>query len=151
MPTDNAYDEILDKLADTHQQRLADALVALEERVADVMADAPLQGGRLFDTEWAINVRPALREVMDEAYLAEVDAIVRQYGSVAVDAQDMLSTYGDFTKLDSSVVNQLQRLSFQGIESVANEYLDVLDNEEPSADNQWRIYSERRCGSPAPC
>ena len=46
MPTDNAYDEILDTLADTHQQRLADALVTLEERVADVMADAPLQGGR---------------------------------------------------------------------------------------------------------
>jgi hypothetical protein len=129
MPTDNAYDEILDTLADTHQQRLADALVALEERVADVMADAPLQGGRLFDTEWAINVRPALREAMDEAYLAEVDAVVRQYGSVAADAQDMLSTYGDFTKLDSSVVNQLQRLSFQGFESVANEYLDVLANE----------------------
>ena len=26
MPTDNAYDEILDTLADTHQQRVADAL-----------------------------------------------------------------------------------------------------------------------------
>lgn len=129
MPTDNQYDEILDKLADTHQKRLADALVTLEERVAGVMADAPLQGGNLFDTEWAINARPAIKEAMDEAYLSEVDAVVRQYGSVAADAQDMLSTYGDFTKLDSSVVNQLQRLSFQGFESVANEYLDVLANE----------------------
>ena len=129
MPTDNAYDEILDKLADTHQQRLADALVTLEERVADVMADAPLQGGKLFDTEWAINARPAIKEAMDEAYLSEVDDIVRGYGAVANEAQDMLSTYGDFTKLDSSVVNQLQRLSFQGFESVANEYLDVLASE----------------------
>jgi len=129
MPTDNAYDEILDKLADTHQQRLADALVTLEERVADVMADAPLQGGKLFDTEWAINARPAIKEAMDEAYLSQVDDIVRGYGAVANEAQDMLSTYGDFTKLDSTVVNQLQRLSFQGFESVANEYLDVLANE----------------------
>jgi len=129
MPTDNAYDEILDTLADTHQQRLADALVTLEERVADVMADAPLQGGKLFDTEWAINARPAIKEAMDEAYLSEVDDIVRGYGAVANEAQDMLSTYGDFTKLDSTVVNQLQRLSFQGFESVANEYLDVLANE----------------------
>ena len=129
MPTDNAYDEILDKLADSHQQRIADALVKLEERVANVMAGAPLQGGRLFDTEWAINARPALRKAMNEAYLSEVDDIVRGYGAVANEAQDMLSTYGDFTKLDSTVVNQLQRLSFQGFESVAVEYLDVLANE----------------------
>jgi len=129
MPTDNQYDEILDKLADTHQQRLADALVTLEERVAGVMADAPLQGGKLFDTEWAINARPALKEAMDDAYLSEVDGIVRGYGSVASDAQDMLQTYGDFTKIDSATINQLQRLSFQGFESVANEYLDTLANE----------------------
>jgi len=129
MPTDNQYDEILDKLADTHQQRLSDALVTLEERVADVMADAPLKGGKLFDTEWAINARPQLREAMDDAYLSEVDAVVRGYGGVATDAQDMLGQYGDFTKLDPSVINQLQTLSFQGFESVANEYLDVLANE----------------------
>lgn len=129
MPTDNQYDETLDRLADTHQQRLADALATLEERVAGVMADAPLQGGKLFDTEWAINARPALKEAMDEAYLSEVDGIVRGYGSVAADAQDMLSTYGDFTKIDSATINQLQRLSFQGFESVANEYLDTLANE----------------------
>ena len=129
MPTDNQYDEILDKLADTHQQRLADALVTLEERVVDVMADAPLQGGKLFDTEWAINARPALREAMDDAYLSQVDDIVRGYGSVASDAQDMLSTYGDFTKIDATTINQLQRLSFQGFESVANEYLDTLAGE----------------------
>jgi len=129
MPTDNQYDEILDKLADTHQQRLANALVTLEGRVVDVMADAPLQGGKLFDTEWAINARPALRKAMDDAYLSEVDGIVRGYGSVAADAQDMLSTYGDFTKIDSATINQLQRLSFQGFESVANQYLDTLAND----------------------
>jgi hypothetical protein len=129
MPTDNAYDEILDKLADSHQQRVADSLVKLEERVANVMAGAPLKDGLLFDTEWAISVRGDLRAALDEEYLSEVDSIVRGYGSVAVDAQDMLGQYGDFTKLDTSVVNQLQQLSFQGFESVANEYLDVLANE----------------------
>ena len=129
MPTDNAYDEILDKLADSHQQRVADALVKLEERVANVMAGAPLKDGQLFDTEWAISVRADLRAALDEEYLSEVDSIVRGYGSVAIDAQDMLGQYGDFTKLDTSVVNQLQQLSFQGFESVANEYLDVLASE----------------------
>jgi hypothetical protein len=66
---------------------------------------------------------------MDDAYLSQVDDIVRGYGTVASDAQDMLSTYGDFTKIDSATINQLQRLSFQGFESVANEYLDVLASE----------------------
>ena len=111
MPTDNQYDEILDKLADTHQQRLADALVTLEERVAGVMADAPLQGGKLFDTEWAINARPAIKEAMDEAYLSQVDDIVRGYGAVANEAQDMLSTYGDLLNagrgLEPNEVRQL--------------------------------------------
>jgi hypothetical protein len=93
MPTDNAYDEILDKLADSHQQRVADSLVKLEERVANVMAGAPLKDGLLFDTEWAISVRGDLRAALDEEYLSEVDSIVRGYGSVAVDAQDMLGQY----------------------------------------------------------
>ena len=33
---------------------------------------------------------PALRAALDEEYLSEVDSIVRGYGSVAIDAQDML-------------------------------------------------------------
>jgi hypothetical protein len=129
MPTESQYDEILDRLADDHQRRLSEALTALEERVAGVMSGAPLENGNLFDTEWAIAARPQLREAMEQDYLTAVDSVVREYGQVAVEAQDMLSTYGDFTKLDSTVINQLQRLSFQGFESVANEYLDVLANE----------------------
>lgn len=129
MPTENQHDELLDKLADDHQRRLAAALVTLEERVADVMLGAPTADGKLFDLEWALAARPQLREAMEQAYLTEVDAVVRGYGAVANEAQDMLRTYGSFTTLDPSVINQLQRLSFQGFEAVANEYLDVLATE----------------------
>ena len=129
MPTDNQYDEILDKLADDHQRRLLNALTDLENQVADLMGDAPLRDGQLFDLEWAVQARPQLREALDDAYLSQVNGVVGDYAALADEAQDMLSTYGDFTKLDSSVIQQLQRLSFQGFEGVANEYLDVLANE----------------------
>ena len=93
------------------------------------MSGAPLQDGQLFDLEWAVAARPQLRAAMSEAYLSEVDAVVRSYSSLANETQDMLATYGSFTKLDPSVINQLQSLSFQGFEAVANEYLDVLATE----------------------
>lgn len=129
MPTENQYDEILDKLADDHQRRLANALTTLEMQVVDYMANAPLQDGNLFDLEWAVAARPQLRSVMEQSYLTEVDSVIRGYGAVADEAQEMLSTYGSFTRLEPTVINQLQRLSFQGFEAVANEYLDVLATE----------------------
>tara|TARA_R110000796_G_scaffold61714_1_gene142703 strand:+ start:3190 stop:4092 length:903 start_codon:yes stop_codon:yes gene_type:complete len=129
MAADSDYSEILDRLADSHQERLAAALKTLEENVADLMAQAPLKDGNLFDLEWAVNARPQLKAALEADYLAEVDRAVRDYSAVSAQASEMLSTYGDFTKLDPKVISQLQRLSFQGFEGVANEYLDILANE----------------------
>lgn len=129
MPTENQYDKILDNLADNSQRRLLNALTDLENQVADLMGDAPLRDGQLFDLEWAVQARPAIRAALDDAYLSEVNAVVGSYEALAEQAQDMLSTYGDFTKLDTTVIRQLQQLSFQGFESVALEYVDVLANE----------------------
>lgn len=129
MAADSDYSEVLERLADSHQQRVADSLVALEGRVANLMADAPTKAGRLFDLEWAVSARTELRAALEETYLSEVDSVIRGYGAVSTDAAKMLGIYGDFTKLDAGVVSQLQRLSFQGFEAIGSEYLDVLANE----------------------
>lgn len=129
MAADSDYSEVLERLADSHQQRVADSLVALEGRVASLMADAPKKAGKLFDLEWAVSARTELRAALEETYLSEVDSVIRGYGAVSTDAAKMLGTYGDFTKLDTGVVSQLQRLSFQGFEAIGSEYLDVLANE----------------------
>ena len=129
MAADSNYADILERLGDRHQERLADALKTLEDSVADLMAKAPTKDGKLFDLEWAVNARPELRAALEADYLIEVDKAIRDYSKVSAEASKMLSTYGDFTKLDSTVISQLQRLSFQGFEGVANEYLDVLANE----------------------
>ena len=126
MAADTDHFNIVDRLADRHEERLASALVTLENRVVDLMASAPLKDGELFDLEWALNARTELRQAISEEYLTQVDSVIRDYGQVADSAVDMLDNYGDFVDLDRSVVNQLQQMTFQGMEDLGLEYLDVL-------------------------
>jgi hypothetical protein len=139
---ESEYSDILDRLADKHQERIAAALQELEERVAELMASAPLKDGELFDLEWALSARPELRKLIDDIYLAEVQASIAQYKNVSASALSMLKTYGDFTNVDASVINQLQRLSFQGFEAIAAEYLDVLATEIYQSTLTGRAFSE---------
>ena len=142
MSAESEYSDILDRLADKHQERIAAALQELEERVAELMASAPLTDGELFDLEWALSARPELRKLIDDIYLAEVQASIAQYKNVSASALSMLKTYGDFTNVDASVINQLQRLSFQGFEAIAAEYLDVLATEIYQSTLTGRAFSE---------
>ena len=142
MSAESEYSDILDRLADKHQERIATALQELEERVAELMASAPLRDGELFDLEWALSARPELRKLIDDIYLAEVQASIAQYKNVSASALSMLKTYGDFTNVDASVINQLQRLSFQGFEAIAAEYLDVLATEIYQSTLTGRAFSE---------
>ena len=142
MSAESEYSDILDRLADKHQERIATALQELEERVAELMASAPLRDGELFDLEWAISARPELRKLIDNIYLAEVQASIAQYKNVSASALSMLKTYGDFTNVDASVINQLQRLSFQGFEAIAAEYLDVLATEIYQSTLTGRAFTE---------
>lgn len=129
MPTDIEHGEDLAKLVALHQKRLSDALVTLEDRIADLMATAPLKDGELFDLEWAIAARTEIRRLVEEEYLTAVDEIIREYPSVAASASTMLATYGAFTEVDPKVIMQLQNLTFQGFEDIGNEYIDVISKE----------------------
>ena len=142
MSAESEYSDLLDRLADKHQPRIAAALQELEERIAQLMASAPLRDGELFDLEWALSARPELRKLIDDIYLAEVQASIAQYKNVSASALSMLKTYGDFTNVDASVINQLQRLSFQGFEAIAAEYLDVLATEIYQSTLTGRAFSE---------
>jgi len=121
-------DQLNDLLAraDKHQARLVSALRTLERRIVDLMAEAPLQDGRLFDLEWAIQARSELRQAIEQEYLLVVDNIVRDYKNVSDEIVTMLQTYGDVTKLDQTIISQLQSLTFSGFEDLGNEYLDLI-------------------------
>ena len=126
MAADSDHYNIVERLAEKHEERLADALVTLENRVTDLMASAPLKDGQLFDLEWALKARTELRQAISEEYLTQVDSVIRDYGKVADDAVEMLGEYSDVIGIDKSVVNQLQQMTFQGMEDLGVEYLDVL-------------------------
>lgn len=121
-------DQLNDLLAraDAHQARLIAALTTLENRIADLMAQAPLQDGALFDLEWAIQARTELRQAIEEEYLTVVDRVIREYKTVADEIVVMLQTYGDVTKLDQAIISQLQNLTFSGFEDLGREYLDII-------------------------
>ena len=68
MAADTDYADLLDRLADTHQKRIADALIELEKQVARLMATAPLKDGALFDLEWAVSARTELRRLLDSEF-----------------------------------------------------------------------------------
>lgn len=126
MAADTDHFDIVDRLADRHEERLASALVTVENRVTDLIATAPLTDGKLFDLDWALNARTGLRQAISEDYLTEVDSVIRDYGKVAENSVAMLGEYGEFVDLDKSVVSQLQLMAFQGMEDLGVEYLDIL-------------------------
>jgi len=129
MAADVDHVEELARLAALHQARLAEALVTLEDRIADLLATAPLRDGDLFDLEWAVNARTEIRKLIEEEYLVTVDGIIREYTAVAGGTAEMLATYGAFAKLDPRIINQLQKLSFQGFQDIGSEYLDIVAKE----------------------
>ncbi|MGB1978231.1 MAG: hypothetical protein ACPHNW_11450 [Pseudoalteromonas tetraodonis] len=121
-------DDLL-KRADRHQARLISALATLEQRVVDLLAQAPLQDGNLFDLTWAVQARAPLRQAIDQEYLTVVNGIIGEYAEVADEVATMLAEYGDIATLDPSVVSQLQELTFSGFEDLGQEYLDVISKQ----------------------
>jgi hypothetical protein len=129
MSPEAIHAEIIDKLGATHEKRLQDALRRLEERAAALISAAPTKAGDLFDLEWAIAVRPQIQSVLEQEYLAEVQAIVEEYDQAVISAQRMLGEFKIFTDISPTVIRNLKRLSFQGFEAIGLQYLDVMANE----------------------
>lgn len=128
MAAPDDYAQFLERLALQHQRRLADALQALEGRLAGYMQTAPATDGELFDMEWALSARSEIRQAMEEEYLAEVQDILGDYQEVAQQQLNMLNTFGQFTRVPPEVISALQRQSFQGFEALASQQLEVLSS-----------------------
>ena len=86
----------------------------------------------LFDLEWALNARTELRQAISERILSQkLIALLESIKKLQIVALRMIGEYGDFVELRPvTVVNQLQQmLTFQGIEDIGVEYLDILAKE----------------------
>lgn len=129
MPADTDHARIIEALGDSHERRLLDALQRLEERIAGIGMGAPMSDGKLFDLQYAVNARQAIVEAMTDEYLSEVDSIVRDYDRALESAVTMLNEFEIFAEVDPAIVNQLQRVSFQGFQDIASTFSDELANE----------------------
>ena len=140
--------EILSKLAASHEQRISKVLFDLEEDIIAQLQRAT--DGVPLTTELAIQLRPNLKTLIEQNYLKEGTKIISEYDEVVKSFMDFTRTIPDnlvspkfktLTKPDLVLINQLKQLSFSGFEDVANRFLDTIATE---------IYSSAVTGKPFP-
>lgn len=130
-----AKQETINKLIDSHEERLIGVLKKLED---DIIADLTksTQGGVNLNTQLAIQLRPNLKRLIQENYLTTADDLIRNdYDEIIKEYQKFIkplpipARFKTLTKPDLEVINQLKFLSFSGFEDIANTYLDTIANE----------------------
>ena len=137
--------EILSKLAASHEQRISKVLFDLEEDIIAQLQRAT--DGVPLTTELAIQLRPNLKRLIEQNYLKEGSKIISEYDEVVKGYMDYIRTtpvsakFKTLTKPDLVLINQLKQLSFSGFEDVANRFLDTIATE---------IYSSAVTGKPFP-
>ena len=125
---------ILDKLADQHEQRIIDVLYRLEEDVIKEVTRAT--GGKLVSQRLAIQLQPAIRNLVETTFLDEADAIINEeYNKIA---KEVLDTFGEMpipkkfkslTEVDLTTLNALKTQSFSGFEDIAERFLKIINDE----------------------
>ena len=125
---------ILDKLADQHEQRIIDVLYRLEEDVIKEVTRAT--GGKLVSQRLAIQLQPAIRNLVETTFLDEADTIINEeYNKIA---KEVLDTFGEMpipkkfkslTEVDLTTLNALKTQSFSGFEDIAERFLKIIIDE----------------------
>ena len=125
---------ILDKLADQHEQRIIDVLYRLEEDVIKEVTRATK--GKLVSQRLAIQLQPAIRNLVETTFLDEADTIINEeYNKIA---KEVLDTFGEMpipkkfkslTEVDLTTLNALKTQSFSGFEDIAERFLKVINDE----------------------
>ena len=114
MAADTDHARIVDRLALTHERRIAQSLQALEERIAAYAVQAPTKDGQLFDLAWALQARKDIPRFISSTYLTEADSIVREYDQVFDSISAMFEKYESFNGVSPEVVRNLKRIPFKG-------------------------------------
>ena len=125
---------ILDKLADQHEQRIIDVLYRLEEDVIKEVTRATK--GKLVSQRLAIQLQPAIRNLVETTFLDEADTIINEeYNKIA---KEVLDTFGEMpipkkfkslTEVDLTTLNALKTQSFSGFEDIAERFLKIINDE----------------------
>ena len=126
-------ESILDRLADEHEARINRVLINLEEAIVSSIVSST--SGDVISTQIAIQLRPTLKALIEENYLTEADAIVRDYDKVVDEFMKefgVLNIPDEFKTLTQANLETITALKFQvyrGFEDVAGRFLNVIADE----------------------
>ena len=129
-----AKQETINRLIDTHEERIIGVLKKLEDDIIADLTDAT-KGGVSLNTQLAIQLRPNLKRLIEQNYLREADSLISEYDEIVKEYQDLIrplpipDKFKTLTKPDLKVINDLKFLSFSGYENIANRFLDDIANE----------------------
>jgi len=129
-----AKQDTLNKLIDTHEERIIGVLKTLEDRIRAELTTRT-KGGTSFNTQFAIAFRPNIKTLIQGIYLKEADAIINEYDEIVKEYQKIVKRlpvdrkFKVLQKTDLEIINQLKFLSFSGFEDIANTFLDTISNE----------------------
>ena len=143
----NKKQQILSRLADTHEERIINTLKNLED---EIIADLTrlTDGGVKLNTQLAIQLRPNLKTLIEQNFLKEADGIVSEYDEIIKEYQRFIKPlpipeqFKTLTKPDLRVINELKILSFSGFEDVGNRFLDTIANEVYQSSVTGRPFNE---------
>ena len=143
----NKKQQILSRLADTHEERIINTLKNLED---EIIADLTrlTDGGVKLNTQLAIQLRPNLKTLIEQNFLKEADGIVSEYDEIVKEYQRFIKPlpipeqFKTLTKPDLRVINELKILSFSGFEDVGNRFLDTIANEVYQSSVTGRPFNE---------
>ena len=129
MASDSDHARFIEQLGEAHDRRIVGALSSLEDRLAELIGQAPLKQGALFDLEWAVAARKDISAAIQSEYLTESSRIVNEYTQAATSAGTMLNQYGDFVGVSDDVIRALKSQSFQGFQDIAGTFLNEIATE----------------------
>ena len=139
--------EILSRLADTHEERIINTLKNLEDEIISDLTSLT-DGGVKLNTQLAIKLRPNLKTLIEKNFLKEADSIVSEYDEIVKEYQRFIKPlpipdrFKTLTKPDLKVINDLKFLSFSGFEDMGNRFLDTIANEVYQSSVTGRPFNE---------
>ena len=141
-------ENLVDDIEARHVNRLNIALENLEKDVVNAVSKAPIRNGILWDANFAVQIRPKLKQLIDKHYALWADNTVREYDKVAQQIIDNIKAvpidpkFATLTEVDIQTITNLKRLKFTGFMDIASETTNALADEVYSATISGRPYND---------
>jgi len=125
-----ARQEILERLADSHEAQIKKTLENLEADIISGISKATNEDN-ILTTKISIDLRKDLKRYMEQ-YRIDTDTLVRDYDQIVNSFMEEFGQlnipdkFKSLTEVDLLTINQLKFQSFSGFEEIANRYLTEI-------------------------